>query len=68
MKFEILRASGYLGEQPSPVKGAEKIGENWFVEINSMEELKALYANAGSDLIINFHRRPNIWIYDDYME
>ena len=40
-----------------------------FVDINSLEELKELYAIFGKKLVIDFEdEEPYIVIYDDYIE
>ena len=39
-----------------------------FVDINSLEELKELYAIFGKQLILDFEEEPYIVIYDDYIE
>lgn len=42
------------------------------VEINSLEDLKALQDKEKHPLVVNFHEqtegRPTIIVYDDYME
>ena len=80
MKFQIYRAShaginsnkDYQGpeikraykETQIPYEGADEV-VGWYVDINTLEELMALNAETGCDLIIN---SEDIWIYDDYME
>lgn len=39
-----------------------------FVDINSLEELKELYAIFGKELILDFEEEPYIVIYDGYIE
>lgn len=39
-----------------------------FVDINSLEELKELYAIFDRKLILDFEEEPYIVIYDDYIE
>lgn len=39
-----------------------------FVDINSLEELKELYAIFGKQLILDFEEEPYVVIYDDYIE
>ena len=39
-----------------------------FVDINSLEELKELYAIFGKQLILDFEEEPYIVIYDGYIE
>ena len=38
-----------------------------FVDINSLEELKELYAIFGSELVLGFEEEPYIVIYDGYI-
>jgi hypothetical protein len=64
MKFSIVRASAYLDEDKQPTPSATKEGDEWVVEISTLEELLALQAAEG-DLILTGR---DIWIYDDYME
>lgn len=67
MKFELLWASSANRHRRETI------------EINTLEELKALQEREGSQLIVNFRvpaarwgslskELPEIWIYDDYME
>lgn len=65
MKFEILRASDTSSKAPAPCDGAFLEGNEWVIEINTLEELLALQNKVGNDLIVN---NKQIWIYDDYME
>ena len=39
-----------------------------FVDINSLEELKELYAIFNKKLVLDFEEEPYIVIYDDYIE
>ena len=39
-----------------------------FIDINSLEELKELYAIFDRKLVIDFEEEPYIVIYDDYIE
>ena len=39
-----------------------------FVDINSLEELKGLYAIFDKKLVLDFKEQPYIVIYDDYIE
>ena len=39
-----------------------------FIDINSLEELKELYAIFDRKLILDFEEEPYIVIYDDYIE
>jgi hypothetical protein len=67
MKFEIRR----VGSPPGcPIEGAypgrpRNAGEEWFIDITTLEELLSLCDNAKDDLVVN---RNLIVIYDDYME
>lgn len=39
-----------------------------FIDINSLEELKELYAIFDRKLVLDFEEEPYIVIYDDYIE
>ena len=39
-----------------------------FLDINSLEELKGLYAIFDKKLVLDFEEEPYIVIYDDYIE
>ena len=62
MKFTMTRASEWFF-QYTPTHE---------VEINSLEDLKALQDKEEHPLVVNFHQqtegRPTITVYDDYME
>ena len=45
-----------------------KMERKIFVDINSLEELKELYAIFDRKLIPDFEEEPYIVIYDDYIE
>lgn len=71
MKFRVIRASRDLDEHKgiSPTPSAVQDGDEWFVELPTIEALMALRKEAGADLIIgSMRQQPDIWIYDDYME
>lgn len=65
MKFEISRASSGWGDKTPPCKGAAKKGENYEIEVSSLEELIAIIAEVKTDLIVS---RDSILIYDDRVE
>ena len=45
-----------------------KMERKVFVDINSLEELKELYAIFGKQLILDFEEEPYIIIYDNWIE
>ena len=53
---------------PQLIEYLEKTERKVFVDINSLEELKELYAIFGKQLILDFEEEPYIVIYDDYIE
>ena len=80
MKFEIIRAShtaindepGYPGpdvkkaykEITIPYEGSDEVVD-WYININTLDELVALNEEVGHDLIFS---AGQIRIHDDYME
>ena len=80
MKFKIMRAShtviddeiNYPGpdvknaykEVRIPYEGSDEVTD-WYVDVNTLEELIELRKEVGYDLIFN---EDEIWICDDYME
>ena len=64
MKFELIRASDYSGKAP-PHPKAVREGDEWFIEIGTLEELTQLEADVGCGIILY---PGQIWIYDSYME
>lgn len=68
MRFQIHRASQTrsIFDAVAPIEGAiKKADRGWEVEIETLDDLLALYDRAKADLIVD---RQSIWIYDDYME
>jgi hypothetical protein len=49
----------------SPCKNAVKDSDDWFVELETLEDLIALHKEVGDDLIVS---EGSIWVYDSYME
>lgn len=47
---------------------SKKTERKVFVDINSLEELKELYAIFDKKIIINFEEEPYIIIYDNWIE
>lgn len=74
MKFAISRVSvssysdpgvpGAYKETRIPYEGSDNITE-WFIDINSLQELVDLANEVADDLIIS---DGSITVYDDYME
>lgn len=62
MKFTMTRVSEWFPGYPTTYE----------VEINSLEDLKALQEKEKHPLIVDFHEQtdgcPTIIVYDDYME
>ena len=53
---------------PQIIEYLEKTERKVFVDINSLEELKELYAIFNKKLVLDFEEEPYIVIYDDYIE
>ena len=53
---------------PQIIEYLEKTERKVFVDINSLEELKELYAIFDRKLVIDFDEEPYIVIYDGYIE
>jgi hypothetical protein len=64
MKFEINRATDIFGKVP-PCEGAIRDGDEWVIEINTLEDLMALMQVVGFELVLSTKR---ITIYDTYIE
>ena len=71
MKFRVIRSSQFSDEKPRNVKGIYKKDDNWYIKINTLEELIDFYNQYGS-LIISENwdneKEMQIEIYDDYRE
>jgi hypothetical protein len=71
MEFRIIRSSQFSDEKPRNVKGIYKKKDNWYIKINTLEELIDFYKQYG-DLIISENwdnkKEMQIEIYDDYRE
>lgn len=71
MKFEISRASDMSDNPGKPWEGAEYNAkeDSWEIEVRTLEELMALRASIGCDLILGSAvDLPDIVIYDYYIE
>ena len=53
---------------PQLIEWLERTERKVFVDINSLEELKELYAIFNKKLVLDFEEEPYIVIYDDYIE
>ena len=53
---------------PQLIEYLERTERKVFVDINSLEELKGLYAIFDKKLVLDFEEEPYIVIYDDYIE
>jgi hypothetical protein len=71
MEFRVTRSSQLIDEKPRNVKGIYEKGDNWYIKINTLEELIA-FENKYGNLIIskNYDNQEEmqIEIYDDYRE
>ena len=71
MEFRIIRSSQFSDEKPRNVRGIYKKDDNWYIKINTLEELIDFYKQYG-DLIISENwdnkKEMQIEIYDDYRE
>jgi hypothetical protein len=71
MEFRVIRSSQFSDEKPKNVKGIYKKDDNWYIKINTLEELIDFYNQYG-DLIISQNwdneKEMQIEIYDDYRE
>lgn len=69
MQFRISRASDreyWPDEGPCKTAFQKKGSEDWWVEIQTLEELLALQDSVDEDLILEKDR--NIIVYDTYIE
>lgn len=74
MRFRIYRASnlGFPRSETEPPTSAvecvyDKEEDDWYCEIETIEQLKEISLKEGEDLIISFGD-GYITIYDDYVE
>lgn len=71
MEFRVIRSSQFSDEKPRNVKGIYLKDDNWYIKINTLEELIDFYNQYG-DLIISENwdnkEEMQIEIYDDYRE
>lgn len=65
MKYRIYRTSDYWGTKKQPCDIAYKEGDEWHIDIDSLEELDKLVDEVNSEIIIGYGW---IEIYDDYRE
>ena len=63
MKIKIRRASKWTGD-PN-VEGAFAEGDNYYIEVSTLEELMQIIESNGSDVVMG---SKHIMIYDDYIE
>lgn len=69
MKFKISRASSGLSiTEGKPCKSAVQDGEQWAIELATLDEMRLLAIEVDEDLIVDFRDRPSITIYDHYVE
>lgn len=67
MRFKIDRARTPHRDRhlEPPVASAKRAGDDWVVELGSLDDLMALMNESGFDLIV---RPDRITLYDDYIE
>jgi hypothetical protein len=65
MKYRIWKASTLSYSQPCA--DAIKENDNWFVEVNTLEDLNRLCEEVDCDIIFNSKEKV-IVVYDDYLE
>ena len=63
MRFKISRASS-LFDKEQPFEGAMRDGDDWYIEVGSLDALQSLIAKVGTVVV----GRTDIMIYDDYIE
>jgi hypothetical protein len=70
MKFRISRVSHYshAKPRPSPCDGAYLEGDEWFIEVDNLDELMKLAALDSEGIIVGAENPPRICIYDGYVE
>jgi hypothetical protein len=66
MRFQVMRASNW-DDDFVPCEGAVHDGDDWWIEIATLDDLLAFIAknNTGNGIIIDQH---SLLIYDDYIE
>ena len=73
MRFFIDRATIRGGDE-CPTEGAIRDGDNWVIELNTLEELIALSKKEDENIILGttlthlYGEQPSLLIYDDYIE
>ena len=71
MEFRVIRSSQFSDEKPRDVKNIYEKGNNWYIKINTLEELIAFEKKYGH-LIISENwdneKEMQIEIYDSYRE
>lgn len=71
MEFRVTRSSQFFDEKPRNVKNIYKKGDNWYIKINTLEELLAFENKYGALIISKDWDNQDgmqIEIYDDYRE
>ena len=71
MRFFVTRTSSPLEYSPceNAYRGSKPLEKNdWFVNINTLEELIAFKNIHGKIILDDFVSDPSIEIYDDYRE
>ena len=67
MKFKVERTSGSYKRQPTPKSVQD--GNNWLIELNSLEELVQFIDESNNAIVISLEEDcPCIEIYDDWRE
>ena len=71
MNFEIYKTSSLGLEEKSPCKRAYRVGECYFVNIETLDDLLKLMKEVNEQLILTYKPTDNLYsieIYDDYRE
>ena len=69
MRFTIDRtASSYKWETNKPCEEANQVGEDWYVDIETLADLLALQEKYGPLIVTQYDAVPHIEIYDDWRE
>ena len=71
MNFEIYKTSSLGTEEKSPCKKAHKVGDLYFVNIETIDDLLKLMKEVNERIILSYTPQDNLYsieIYDDYRE
>jgi hypothetical protein len=70
MKVKITRTSDYyLLEDSAPISGAEKEGEEWFVEVHTAADVFELSVRSEEEIVISYKGdQPCAEVYNTHRE